>query len=116
MENKKGMMKKRKRNYRLCSKCGKSTPYLRAGTLCKKCRNKTFNLTKKEIKEDKFQIMIEAISDYLKIKHWITFVMGDVKIQKQPDDLKYNYEFVTRFTGKKLKEALKKKLKVETKK
>ena len=46
-------MKKRKRNYRLCSKCGKSTPYLRAGTLCKKCRNKTFNLTKKEIKKEK---------------------------------------------------------------
>ena len=100
-------MKKRKRNYRLCSKCGKSTPYLRAGTLCKKCRSKTLNLTKKEIKEDKFQIMIEAISNYLKTKHWITFVMGDVKIQKQPDDLKYNYEFVTRFTGKKLKEEIK---------
>ena len=36
--------------------------------------------------------------------------MGDATIQKQPNDSKYNYEFIIRFTGKKFKEEIKKEL------
>lgn len=43
--------------------------------------------------------MLNAVAAYLTENGWNVAVIGSPRIQRQPDDLTLNYEFVLRFTG-----------------
>jgi len=57
-----------------------------------------------EKKEDiAFTKMANSICNYLKLKGWEIIVIGDTRIQQPIGSLKYNFELIFRFTGKKIK-------------
>ena len=55
-------------------------------------------------KKDSFGVMAEAIAKYMREQGWEIIVLGKMKVQQYPSDLKFNYELVFRFTGKRIKE------------
>jgi hypothetical protein len=50
-------------------------------------------------KPDPADAMLTAVADFLKSIGWNVVVIGSPRIQKQPLDHEFNYEFVVRFTG-----------------
>lgn len=46
-------------------------------------------------------MMLGSVAKYLEKKGWRVLVIGASRIQQQPGDAAFNYEFVFRFTGKK---------------
>lgn len=50
-------------------------------------------------KPDAADVMLQAVADYLKSKGWKVLVIGTPRVQKQPEDRDYNYEFAVKFTG-----------------
>ncbi len=48
---------------------------------------------------DPDQAMLQAVADYLERNGWKVVVIGSPRVQKQPGEREYNYEFVLRFTG-----------------
>jgi hypothetical protein len=49
--------------------------------------------------------MLNAISAFLKLKGWSVAVIGGARIQKQPADAEFKYEFVVGFVGGPPKDA-----------
>lgn len=45
--------------------------------------------------------MLGSVAKYLEKKGWKVLVIGSPRIEQQPGDLQFNYEFILRFTGKK---------------
>jgi len=63
------------------------------------------------MKKDKFNKMVKAICDYMEEKGWQILVIGSSRVQQEINALKYNFELVFRFTGKKIEKKVNKKLK-----
>lgn len=53
-----------------------------------------------------FNDMADAIGTYLKTVGWSALVVGNPRVQQQPGEREFNYEFVVRFTGGKKKDAV----------
>jgi len=65
---------------------------------------KTRSLIRRPVKkDDAFGPLAFAVGDYLKSLGWTALVVGSPRIQQQPGDREFNYEFVVRFTGGKKK-------------
>jgi hypothetical protein len=56
-----------------------------------------------------FNRLADAFSGYLKTIGWSALVVGSPRIQKPPGEREFNYEFVLRFTGGKIKKGGKRK-------
>jgi len=46
-----------------------------------------------------FEHLAEAVGVYLESVGWSAVVVGNPRVQHQPDARKFNYEFVVSFTG-----------------
>ncbi len=53
-------------------------------------------------KKDSFGIMAEAIAKYMREQGWEVIALDKIRVQQHFADLKYNYDLVFRFTGKKI--------------
>ena len=65
--------------------------------------NKEKIIKEENRKKDEFDKVAQAICAYLKVRGWNVLVVGESRIQQPIGSLKYNFELVFRFTGKKLK-------------
>ena len=63
--------------------------------------NKQRNKIKK-VKLNSFDIVAVAIANYMRKKGWSILVIGEPQVQKEIGSLKYNFELVFKFTGKKI--------------
>lgn len=54
-----------------------------------------------KIEEKAFDKMCKTIREYLRLRGWNLYVIGEPKILKEVGSLKYNYVFEVGFTGKK---------------
>lgn len=69
--------------------------------MAKVCTN--INKRKKRVaKKNVIDPMLSAVAEFLERRGWKVLVIGSPRIQQQPGDLQLNYEFVLKFTGKKL--------------
>lgn len=69
--------------------------------MTKVCTN--INKRKKSVaKKNVIDPMLSAVAEFLERREWKVLVIGSPRIQQQPGDLQFNYEFVLKFTGKKL--------------
>jgi len=50
-------------------------------------------------KADSYNVLCEAMKNYLQGMGWELVVVGSPQIQKSPRSLKYNYEFVVKITA-----------------
>ena len=55
----------------------------------------------KKVKPNSFDIVAVAIAKYMREKGWSVLVIGEPRVQQSAGSLKYNFELVFRFTGKK---------------
>jgi hypothetical protein len=49
-----------------------------------------------------FDRMAKEVGKFLQTIGWKALVIGIPRVQQQPGELKYNFEFVMRFTGKQI--------------
>jgi hypothetical protein len=49
--------------------------------------------------DNQTEAMLGLVAAFLQSKGWRVVVIGSPRIQKQPTDAEFNYEFVLRFTG-----------------
>ena len=56
-----------------------------------------------KINQETFNKMAASITNYLRLRGWIIFVLGSPKVLKEIGSLKYNYIFEVEFTGKRMK-------------
>ena len=59
----------------------------------------------RHIRRDPLGRLGQELNRYLATVGWYAVVVGQTRIQQPPGEGKFNYEFVVRFTGGKLKAA-----------
>ncbi|HDZ18843.1 hypothetical protein LCGC14_0641440 [marine sediment metagenome] len=57
-------------------------------------------INKKE--DEAFYKVAKSIADFMELKGWKVLIIAGIRVQKQPLSLKYNYELIIKFTGKKI--------------
>lgn len=63
-------------------------------------------MKRKTQKERAWESLVEATAIYLSTVGWQALVIGSPRIQHHPgEDRNFNYEFVVRFTGKKVEDG-----------
>lgn len=62
-------------------------------------------MAKKKRPATPFDRLAVAIGAYLETIGWRAIVVGNPRVQQQPTEREFNYEFVVRFTGGKVKKS-----------
>jgi hypothetical protein len=54
---------------------------------------------RRRLRRDPFGRLSVALADYLESVGWSAVVVGEPRVQQQPGERAFNFEFVVRFTG-----------------